>query len=130
MKTLSEQIDEKFEKDKIAEEKADVDYDKQDRYIEKLIEKAVKEAVDVVGYRLEMRKQHEKMYYFSFNLSSEKRANKISSYIHNSDIFNNAWEFNKNSMTYFRSIKKIDIGNLKNELIILVEELILEMKIL
>lgn len=132
MKTLSERIDEKQRIDRIEKEKISKDEIQQQEFIEALIIKEFKEAADIVGDRLTMKKQHERMYLFFFDLSEKEslRHNKISSYIHTNDIFERIWEFNKNSETYFRSIKKIDIENLKSELIFLVEELVKEMKIL
>jgi hypothetical protein len=132
MKNLSEQIDDKYVKDKVAQEKSDKEYTQREKDIGALITIAFKGAVDIVGNRIEMSKTHEQMYNFSFNLSSKNDTfgNKITSYIYTSNLFDNTWEFNKNTYTFFRSAKSIDINNLKNELVSWIEDLVKQTKIL
>lgn len=67
MRTLSDLIDKKLKKDKLENERAEAEIEVRTQEVEKRINNQFEKAKYVVGKRLIMRKQHESMYYFTFD---------------------------------------------------------------
>ena len=102
MRTLSDLIDAKQKQDKHNEEVEEAKFNSRVQKIEREITKQFEKAKYTTGKRLTMRKQHESMYYFSFDTGDEDYR---TVYIHS----NNSWktlnvdsEFSINLMNAYR----------------------------
>jgi len=96
MRTLSNLIDKKLEKDKLAKETAEAKFQVKMQEIEKRITNQFEKAKYVTGKRLTMRKQHESMYYFSFDIGNKECRTLYICSNDNWDTLNIDSEFNIN----------------------------------
>lgn len=83
MRTLSDLIDKKHALDKFNERIEKFKYERRMRKIKTMITNQFNKAKYTVGKRLTMRKQHESMYYFNFEVGS---CDYRTLYIHNGDL--------------------------------------------
>jgi len=111
MRTLSNLIDKKLEKEKLAKETTEAKFQVKMQEIEKRITNQFEKAKYVTGKRLTMRKQHESMYYFSFDIGNKEYRTLYICSNDNWDTLNIDSEFNINLLntTYRYTAEEIKV---------------------
>ncbi len=107
---ISELLDKKEEQDAKELEEYEKKYDARAKKVETTIVEQFNIAKSILGHRLKMEKQHEKMYYFYFNSGVCG-----SSYIHTCEEFNTniIFKFTPSQVDYCKKLKELSEKEIK-----------------
>ena len=123
--TLSSKLDKMFEEKKKEEKRELIQHNKIGNQIEREVRRQFEAAKEIVGYRLTMTQNHEKMYEFYFCWDN-KESYYWSFYIHSSNhVIDTYWEINIHDAAYLRLSyaelvplrKPIQTKDLKNRIV-------------